>query len=75
MPAAHDHGMPVTTAATLLALVGVFDLVGTIGSGWLTDRFDPRILLGAYYGAARGVAGAAGAAVRRATSTPACSRS
>ena len=54
MPAAHDHGMPVTTAATLLALVGVFDLVGTIGSGWLTDRFDPRILLGAYY-ALRGV--------------------
>ena len=50
MPAAHDHGMPVTTAATLLALVGVFDLVGTIGSGWLTDRFDTRILLGAYYG-------------------------
>ena len=50
MPAAHDHGMPVTTAATLLALVGVFDLVGTIGSGWLTDRFDPRLLLGAYYG-------------------------
>jgi len=54
MPAAHDHGMPVTTAATLLALVGVFDLVGTIGSGWLTDRFDPRILLVAYY-ALRGV--------------------
>jgi predicted MFS family arabinose efflux permease len=50
MPAAHDHGMPMTTAATLLALVGVFDLVGTIGSGWLTDRYDPRILLGAYYG-------------------------
>ena len=50
MPAAHDHGMPVTAAATLLALVGVFDLVGTIGSGWLTDRFDPRLLLGAYYG-------------------------
>jgi MFS family permease len=54
MPAAHDHGMPMTTAATLLALVGVFDLVGTIGSGWLTDRFDPRLLLGAYY-ALRGV--------------------
>ncbi len=54
MPAAHDHGMPVTTAASLLALVGVFDLVGTIGSGWLTDRFDPRLLLGAYY-ALRGV--------------------
>jgi MFS family permease len=54
VPAAHDHGMPATTAATLLALVGVFDLVGTIGSGWLTDRVDPRLLLGAYY-ALRGV--------------------
>jgi predicted MFS family arabinose efflux permease len=49
VPAAHDHGMPATTAASLLALVGVFDLVGTIGSGWLTDRVDPRILLGGYY--------------------------
>ena len=50
VPAAHDHGMPPTTAASLLALVGVFDLVGTIGSGWLTDRCDPRLLLVAYYG-------------------------
>jgi MFS family permease len=50
VPAAHDHGMPATTAASLLALVGVFDLIGTIGSGWLTDRVDPRLLLGGYYG-------------------------
>ncbi|GGN67260.1 MFS transporter [Actinoplanes lobatus] len=49
IPAAHDHGMPQTTAATLLAVVGVFDVVGTIASGWLTDRVDSRILLGAYY--------------------------
>jgi MFS family permease len=49
IPAAHDHGMPMTTAASLLALVGVFDIVGTIGSGWLTDRMDSRILLGWYY--------------------------
>jgi MFS family permease len=49
IPAAHDHGMPTTTAASLLALVGVFDIVGTIFSGWLTDRFDSRFLLGAYY--------------------------
>jgi MFS family permease len=49
VPAAHDHGMPQTTAASLLALVGVFDVVGTIFSGWLTDRIDPRILLGVYY--------------------------
>ncbi|NYG07713.1 sugar phosphate permease [Phycicoccus badiiscoriae] len=50
IPAAHDHGMPQTTAASLLALVGVFDLVGTIASGWLTDKVDPRLLLCAYYG-------------------------
>ncbi|GAA4536291.1 MFS transporter [Pseudonocardia xishanensis] len=49
VPAAHDHGMPATTAASLLALVGIFDIAGTIFSGWLTDRFDPRILLLAYY--------------------------
>jgi sugar phosphate permease len=50
IPAAHDHGMPPTTAADLLALIGVFDIVGTICSGWLTDRVDPRNLLMAYYG-------------------------
>jgi MFS family permease len=49
IPAAHDHGMPTTTAAGLLALVGLFDIIGTIFSGWLTDRVDSRILLGVYY--------------------------
>nr|WP_127499522.1 MFS transporter [Actinoplanes solisilvae] len=49
IPAAHDHGMGQTTAASLLALVGVFDIAGTIASGWLTDRVDSRILLGGYY--------------------------
>jgi MFS family permease len=49
IPAAHDHGLPETTAAGLLALVGVFDIVGTVFSGWLTDRFDSRLLLGVYY--------------------------
>ncbi|HEX6351812.1 MFS transporter [Actinophytocola sp.] len=47
--AAHDHGMPHTTAASLLAVIGIFDVAGTIFSGWLTDRVDPRLLLGAYY--------------------------
>ena len=37
------------TAAGLLALIGVFDIVGTVGSGWLTDRMDPRLLLFVYY--------------------------
>ena len=50
IPAAHDHGMVETVAASLLALVGVFDVVGTIFSGWLTDRMDPRKLLFFYYG-------------------------
>ncbi|MBF6335762.1 MFS transporter [Nocardia abscessus] len=47
--AAHDHGMPPTAAASLLAVVGVFDVAGTIASGWLTDRIDPRYLLIGYY--------------------------
>ena len=50
VPAAHDHGMPTTTAAGLLAVVGIFDIAGTLASGWLTDRVDPRLLLAAYYG-------------------------
>ena len=54
IPALHDHGLPETTAAGLLAVVGVFDVVGTIASGWLTDRIDPRILLAVYY-AGRGL--------------------
>ena len=49
VPAAHDHGMPVTAAASLLAVIGVFDIAGTIASGWFTDRFDPRRLLAVYY--------------------------
>jgi predicted MFS family arabinose efflux permease len=54
IPSAHDHGMPETTAAGLLAVVGVFDIVGTVASGWFTDRYDPRLLLVGYY-AFRGV--------------------
>ena len=48
IPAAHDHGMPPTTAAGLLALIGIFDIAGTVASGWLTDRVDPRLLLVGY---------------------------
>jgi sugar phosphate permease len=49
IPSAHDHGMPETTAAGLLALVGIFDIAGTIVSGALTDKINPRILLAVYY--------------------------
>jgi MFS family permease len=55
IPAATDHGMPSTTAAGLLALVGVFDIAGTVASGWFTDRANPALLLVIYY-LGRGVA-------------------
>ena len=44
-----DHGLSEVHAASLLAVMGAFDLVGTTGSGWLTDRYDSRILLFVYY--------------------------
>lgn len=50
IPACGDHGIPEVMAAGLLALMGLFDLVGTTLSGWLSDRFDSRWLLFWYYG-------------------------
>ena len=50
IPASIDHGMAEVTAASLLAVIGVFDVVGTLASGYLTDRFDSRWLLFIYYG-------------------------
>lgn len=50
IPYCADHGIPEVQAATLLAAMGVFDLIGTTCSGYLTDRFDSRILLFWYYG-------------------------
>ncbi len=45
-----DYGMAAVTAASVLAMMGIFDFIGTIGSGWLSDRFDSRWLLFWYYG-------------------------
>ncbi len=45
-----DHGIPEVRAAGLLAVMGIFDLVGTTASGWLSDRVDSRKLLFWYYG-------------------------
>jgi MFS family permease len=50
VPACMDHGIPEVQAAGLLAMMGVFDLVGTTASGWLSDRYDSRWLLFWYYG-------------------------
>ncbi|MDI9407880.1 MAG: MFS transporter [Candidatus Pacebacteria bacterium] len=48
--ACEDVGISSRNGAWLLATMGLFDLVGTVGSGYLTDRFDSRKLLFAYYG-------------------------
>jgi len=50
IPFCGDIGVPYGTAAWVLATIGVFDLIGTLGSGWLSDRYDNRWLLGWYYG-------------------------
>ena len=54
IPLCHDFGMPDVEAASVLAMMGAFDFVGTILSGWLSDRYDNRWLLFWYY-AGRGV--------------------
>ncbi len=50
IPFCSDYGMAATAAATLLAVMGIFDFIGTVGSGWLSDRYDNRTLLFWYYG-------------------------
>jgi sugar phosphate permease len=45
-----DNGIPEVQAAGLLAMMGIFDILGTTLSGWLSDRYDNRLLLGVYYG-------------------------
>ena len=50
IPMCLDFGIPQVQAASLLAAMGVFDLFGTMFSGWLSDRYDNRWLLFWYYG-------------------------
>jgi sugar phosphate permease len=50
IPLCADFGMLEVEAASALAMMGVFDFVGTIASGWLSDRYDNRWLLFWYYG-------------------------
>ena len=47
--ACHDVGIPAVRSAQLLAVMGIFDILGTTASGWLTDRYSARHLLFAYY--------------------------
>ncbi|HEY3110025.1 MAG TPA: MFS transporter [Chloroflexota bacterium] len=50
IPASIEHGIPEVQAASFLAVIGIFDIIGTTVSGWLSDRFDSRWLLAWYYG-------------------------
>jgi MFS family permease len=50
IPMCFDYGIPQVQAASLLAAMGIFDFIGTIVSGWLSDRYDNRWLLFWYYG-------------------------
>jgi len=50
IPACIDHGIPEVRAASMLAMMGILDLVGTTLSGWLSDRYNSRYLLCCYYG-------------------------
>lgn len=45
-----DFGLGPVPAASVLAMMGAFDFVGTVASGWLSDRYDSRKLLFWYYG-------------------------
>jgi len=47
--ACHDYGIPQVRSAQLLAMMGIFDILGTTASGWLTDRYSSRYLLCGYY--------------------------
>jgi predicted MFS family arabinose efflux permease len=50
IPHAVEHGFTEVVAASAIALLGSLNIIGTLASGWLTDRYDPRKLLAAYYG-------------------------
>jgi MFS family permease len=50
IPFCADNGVAAVAAASYLAMMGIFNFLGTITSGWLSDRFDNRILLAWYYG-------------------------
>src|SRR5206468_7971048 len=50
IPLCFDHGISEVQSASLLAVIGAFDFVGTLASGWLSDRVSSRVLLFWYYG-------------------------
>ncbi|MGE0570476.1 MAG: MFS transporter [Dehalococcoidia bacterium] len=49
IPHAGEHGFSKAEASGIVTLMGFMNIVGTLGSGWLTDRYSPRKLLAVYY--------------------------
>jgi len=49
IPHATEHGFSEGEAAGILSIIGAMNIVGTMTSGWLCDRYPPRYLLAAYY--------------------------
>ena len=45
-----DYGISPVNGASILAVIGAFSLIGSTASGWLCDRYSPRVLLFWYYG-------------------------
>ncbi len=50
IPFCADYGIGAVVAASTLAMMGVFNVAGSLGSGYLSDKFDSRLLLFWYYG-------------------------
>ncbi len=50
LPHALEHGFTSDTAGWAIVLMGLMNIVGTLASGWLSDRVDNRWLLAGYYG-------------------------
>src|SRR5438309_1663852 len=50
IPHALEHGFTAVTSATAVGVMGSMNIIGTLASGWFTDRYDNRKLLAAYYG-------------------------
>ena len=49
IPFCGDNNIGIVMASSYLAIMGIFNFLGTMGSGWLSDRYDNYILLGIYY--------------------------
>lgn len=49
VPMCQDNGVSIVSASGILAAMGIFDFIGTVASGWLSDKFDARTLLFCYY--------------------------